>query len=180
MVLKGKEYAPATCLLSQSCIQVEDGSDMFLSLTGSYVKSSWLGLPLDRVPLAQETNAKAVSLNGVPRPIAALLVTLGTPQAISTPGLFIDSIQALLDRPVTGWSSSSRSTQRALLRRLSPVVEALEQGGPVPPETAPHEAAAMLLVTLAELPRALLHPAAVALVGAAVEADQVRLSALFC
>ena len=186
---------------------MEDGSDLFLSLTGNYTRSRWLGLPLDAVAAGSAAGPSP----SVPQPLACLLAKLSTAEALATPGLFIHTVQEVL-RPAgrggahpEGSSSDEpapgRVTQRALLTRLWPLVEALEGGGAIPEvggcrrmqcqcfpsnppmnlppaffsqATSPHEAAALLLVMLGELPRALIPMPAIMLIEAAVEAGQVR------
>ena len=116
---------------------MEDGSDLFLSLTGNYTRSRWLGLPLDAVAAGSAAGPSP----SVPQPLACLLAKLSTAEALATPGLFIHTVQEVL-RPAgrggahpEGSSSDEpapgRVTQRALLTRLWPLVEALEGGGAV-------------------------------------------------
>ena len=113
---------------------------MFLSLTGTYRKSAWLGIPLDSVIGADSGPAQSAT---VPRQISALASILDTAAALAAPGLFVRSVEAVLsssqgaegagDLLVAG-QAVSRSTRRSLLRRLQPLVEVLEQPGCILPE----------------------------------------------
>lgn len=125
---------------------------MFLSLTGTYQRSRWLGLPLDRIAANAGPSAAA------PRPLVRLLEILGSAEALATPGLFIDSTKAILEasgHAIPGVAGSGtaggrggcgtptggslqvgygvrRSTQRALIRSLAGLIEILERDPDTP------------------------------------------------
>lgn len=120
---------------------MEDGSDLFLSLTGAYRRSRWLGLSLDSIATHPTGGPSA----GIPRQLAQLVTFLDTAQSLATSGLFVESIQNVLVDSDWGGATAealstghgvSRAMQRALLRRLSPLVEALEQEEETPPPEA--------------------------------------------
>lgn len=104
---------------------------MFLSLTGTYRKSSWLGIPLDSI----STSVSSRDLVVVPWQISSLISALETAEALATPGLFVLSTRNVLSTsheeaetgalPVAGLGAC-RVTERLLLRRLRPLVETLE------------------------------------------------------
>jgi hypothetical protein len=67
---------------------------------------------------------------------------------------------------------SSRVTCRALVWKLSPLIAAMEEGGPLPGGASPHEAAALLLLALGELPKPLLPAACLQRIRGAFEQQQ--------
>ena len=107
---------------------------MFLSLTGTYRRSKWLGLPLNCIA----THPGPPS-TGIPRPLFRLIEHLSSAEALATAGLFVDSIKVVLQVSPSGGGGGTptggalqvgygvrRSTQRALLQSLSGLVEIFE------------------------------------------------------
>jgi len=146
-------------------LRVEDSSDMFLSVTGNYIKSSWLGLPLDAM-------AEASASGKVPAQMSTLLAALGSAEALATPGLFVTSVAKVLGDDVE--PGPSRHTQRKLLQALAPHCSALEQNQPLPADATPHQIAALLLALLGNLPRPLLPASAAAMVSLATDVAKVH------
>eukprot|EP00798_Chlamydomonas_sp_ICE-L_P027653 gene27653-7291_t len=204
-------------------LKVEDGSDMFLSISGKYQGSAWLGRPLSDVAAA-EGGASGEGAN-IPLVLNTMISFLSTERALSTEGLVVDSVQIVLQSSEaipkssgrnhdsaegkagaeegghtfdneqlhsamreldsamgqvstaeeninidghaalhhgggTAYSLHSRDGCRKAIQALRPLREVLDAGGAVPHDCDPHKVAALLLLTFAELPSALL-PAAV-------------------
>lgn len=128
------------CLLPLARRRVEDGSDLFLSLTGTYERSNWLGLPLESI--ASNPGPAA----GLPCMLQHLLSFLEGAHALCTQGLFVQSVGIVLGGAVPGampgpgqgggdsslLSGLSREMQRALMQRLAPLIDALEDGQELP------------------------------------------------
>jgi hypothetical protein len=120
--------------------QVEDGSDLFLSLTGTYTRSTWLGLPLHLIAGGLDPDMQ------IPLPVARLIQALSKADALATPGLFLDSVKVVLSRTASlpdGFTHRprgllSRSTQRALLQALRPLIATLEAGACLPEVSLPY------------------------------------------
>ncbi|GAX73188.1 hypothetical protein CEUSTIGMA_g641.t1 [Chlamydomonas eustigma] len=158
-------------------LRVEDGSDLFLSLTGTYTRSNWLGLPLHVIAGGLEPDTQ------VPLPVARLIQALSkkVDDTLAPPDLFLNSVKVVLSKsePVSGDaftnlpSGLSRSTQRGLLQALRPLIASLEVGVCLPEDAPAHDLASLLMLFLGELPQPLLPAPAVALISAAIEAGQV-------
>lgn len=152
-------------------LRVEDGSDMYVSVSGTYIPSCF-GQPFSALLQSQSGGRSVIKASGgvdtgdllhlengdgeveesscscppgIPHVLYRLTHYLCQESHMKTPGLFLESYSAVCP-------PSASLTDLEILQATAQVREALDSRAPFPPGTTPHHVAATLMAMFRQLP----------------------------